>query len=277
MSSTRSRLRIRWLGPALALAALGSTSRAAADEFVSTVVADGDPARVTRQERPFAFTADPSTPSAGVLTASYGFGLGSGIAADRPLPVNVATATGSHTFEVAFGATDRLAPFVSATLGDVDAATRTQAVAAGLAWQVTRPGAPLRMSVSVAGVREATSGATGVTALAAGSLDRGPLRVAANLRTDKVFAQGRDSADYLVTVGASFRVASFLRVGAEYVGQDLEELVAPEAEGGARHAAGPTVALDLDGGRYQVALGSGFGLTARSPRALARGTVAFNF
>ncbi len=39
----------------------------------------------------------------------------------------------------------------------------------------------------------------------------------------------------------------------------------------------PKLALDLDDGHCQVALGSGFGLTARSPRALARATVAFNF
>ncbi len=261
----------------LALAALCGGSRASADEVVDSVVVEAAPARITRQERPFAFTVDPSTPSAGVFTAGYSFGVGSGIAADRPLPVNVATASGSHTLEAGYGITDRLAPFVSATFGDVGTSTSTQTFAAGLAWQVTQPGAPVRLSMSLAGMHEGASGSSGVTALAAASLDHGGFRLAGNLRGDKVFAAGRDALDYLVTLGASWRLTSAVRFGAEYVGQDLEELAAAGAAGGARQAAGPTLAFELDGGRCQVALGAGFGLNARSPAALARGTVAFNF
>jgi hypothetical protein len=37
------------------------------------------------------------------------------------------------------------------------------------------------------------------------------------------------------------------------------------------------VALDLDGGRYQVTLASGFGLTAKSPTAEVRAGLALNF
>jgi hypothetical protein len=77
-------------------------------------------------------------------------------------------------------------------------------------------------------------------------------------------------------------VAGFLRLGAEAVGQDLEEAfeAEAEAEGGALYSAGPTAAVEVDGGRYhryQVALGSGFGLNARSPRAVVRVSVAVNF
>jgi hypothetical protein len=68
-----------------------------------------------------------------------------------------------------------------------------------------------------------------------------------------------------------------LRLGVEYVGQDLEELAGGEAEGGARHAARPSAALSLDHGQYQVSIASAFGLNARSPPALLRAglTVAF--
>jgi len=259
---------------ALSLAALARPARAADEPSFKS---EAEPSRVTRQERPFAFAVDPSTPSAGVWSAGYAFGLGSGVAADRPLPVNMASASGSSTFSVAVGATDRLAPFLSATLADAGTSSPTRSYAAGLTWQVTHPAAPLRLTVTAGGMHEGESGANGATALVAASLEEGPLRFVANVRADKVFAAGRDSVDYLVVLGTAWRLGTAFRLGAEYVGQDLEETFADEAEGGARHALGPTLSLDLDGGRYQVAVGSGFGLTARSPRAVARGTVAVNF
>ena len=238
--------------------------------------------RITLQGRPFSFLTDPSTPSAGVATMAYAFGIGSGVSADRPIPVNLATSNGSHSISLGYGMTDRLAPFASATLaenttGAAGVAGVAATVSAGLSYQFTRPGAPLSFTVSGAGVHEGVSSASGLSTVAAASLDQGALRVAANVRADKIFAANRDSVDVITMVGASYRVATVLRVGAEYVGQDLEEMFGDNAEGGARHAAGPSVALDLDGGRYQLALASAFGLTARSPRALIRAALAVNF
>jgi len=235
-----------------------------------------DPSRHTAQERPLVFTVDPTTPSAGTASVGYSFGLGSGIAADRPLPVNMASASGSHTMSAAYGLSSRLAPFVSASFADVGTSTSTSSVSAGLTWQLTSPGAPLRASVSGAGVHEGTGGANGVSALAAASLDLGRLRIVGNVRADRLFAAGRDRLDTFVMAGATARVAGGLRAGVEYVGQDLEGMFAADAEGGARHAVGPTVALDLDGGRYQLAVGAGFGVGPRSPEAIVRGLFAFS-
>ncbi len=235
--------------------------------------------RMTLQERPFAFLTDPSTPSAGVASMSYAFGLGSGISADRPLPVNLAASNGSHNISLAYGVTHRLAPFASATFAENPTAPTTVAatVTAGMTYQFIRPGAPLRFSISGAGVREGASNANGLSALAAASLEQGALHLAANVRADKMFATNRDAIDVVTMLGASYRVASVLRLGAEYVGQDLEEMFGDEVEGGARHAVGPSVALDLGGGRYQLAVASLFGITAKSPGALVRAAVAYNF
>jgi hypothetical protein len=261
--------------PLLLVAALLSAGIARATEESETITVL-DPYRHTAQERPLVFTADPTTPSAGVASVGYAFGLGSGVAADRPLPVNMASASGSHTVTANYGLTSRLAPFVAASFADVGTTTSTSSLTAGLAWQLTSPGAPLRASVSAAGVHEGNGGANGVSALAAASLDLGRLRVVGNLRADRLFAAGRDRLDTFLMAGATARIAPGLRAGVEYVGQDLEGMFAADAEGGARHAVGPTVALDLDGGRYQLGVGAGFGVGPRSPTAIVRGLFAFN-
>jgi hypothetical protein len=262
----------------LAVLVSGGGARAGEDEGGLHEVARIS-GRVTTQERPFSFLTDPSTPSAQVLTLGYTFGLASGIDADRPLPVNMAAVDGSHTFAIGYGVTDRLAPFLSGTIAQrAEAAEGTSAnISAGLTCQLTRPGAPLRFSITGAGIHETGSGASGFSAIAAGSYDVGALKLGANVRADKVFASDRDKVDLFALAGVSYRLADWVRVGAEYVAQDLEDAFEDDAEGGARHAVGPTVALDLEGGRYQVTLGSGFGLTANSPRALFRAALAMNF
>ena len=262
------------------LASLLGAGAARADEEQQIREEGAIPGRVTRQERPFGFLSDATTPSAGVVSMGYAFGLGSGISADRPLPVNLAAgATGSHTVSLGYGLTHRLAPFASATFSGsaTTAGALASTVMAGATYQFTHPYAPLHVSLSGAVAHEGLSNALGVSALGAVSFAHGPLCLAANLRADRMFASGRDSVDVFTMLGFSYRVLTMLRLGAEYVGQDLEEMFGDEAEGGARHAAGPSVALDLDGGRYQLAVASGFGLTARSPRAVVRAVLAFNF
>jgi len=235
--------------------------------------------RVTRQERPFVFLTDPSTPSARVLTMGYQFGLGSGISADRPLPVNMATANGSHTVGLSYGITSRLAPFSNVTFAEATPGSGkfSTNVQGGIEYQFTRPSAPLRFSLIAAGVHEGASGANGFSALFAASYDVGALKFGGNVRADKMFAEDRDEVDLFALVGVSYRVTDAIRLGAEYVGQDLEDAFTEDAEGGARHAIGPTVAFDLEGGRYQITVGSGFGLTSKSPTALVRAGLAMNF
>jgi hypothetical protein len=281
----KNRNRSRWLASpdllgAVLLASLLAASAARADDgglLVHEADLDG---RITRQERPFGFLTDGSTPSRGVVSLGYAFGVGSGISAERPLPVNLAAgAGGSHTATLGYGLTPQLAPFASATFTEstLTPGSMSSTFMAGAIYQLTRPAAPLHVSLSGAVAHEGASQATGVSSLAAVSFNTGPLCLAANLRADKMFAAGRDSVDLFTMLGVSYRVVGGLRLGVEYVGQDLEDAFEADLEGGARHAVGPNLALDLDGGRYQVILASGFGLNAASPTAVVRAGLTLNY
>jgi hypothetical protein len=213
---------------------------------------------------------DPSTVEAGRVSVSYAFGLASGSAPERPVPVEIAPASTSHQFWVSYGITDRLAPFaaVSAVQG------QGASVAGGAKLQVTSPDAPLRLAVLGAVLREGATGAVGGWLRLAGSWDVSRLRLAATLHAEKVFVPGRDAVDVMAMAGASCLLTRDVRVGVEYVGQDFE---ADDAEGGARHVAGPNLAIDIVRGRVQFVVAVGFGLSQRSPRAAARAVVSGAF
>jgi hypothetical protein len=259
--------------PLVALAFLLASASASADEIASVATEASTTPRI-HQERPFGFVIDPSSPRAGTTSVEYRVGFDSGLEADRPLPADLSSAGGSHNFTVSHGISDHFAPYVSATLFDQG---RSANLLVGARFAIMAPSAPFRLTILAAGMRE-SAGDLGLQATAAASYDAGPLRIAANLQGEKIFATGRDALDTMAMAGASLRVLPFLRVGAEYVGQDLEGMFEEdEAEGGARHMVGPSAALDLEGGRYQLAVAGGFGLTSNSPSALVRAALAFNF
>jgi hypothetical protein len=238
----------------------------------------GRTAAVHAEERPFVFLLDPSTPNRGDFTVEYGLGLGSGVAAERPLPA-AGGGTLTHALTVAYGATERLSPFVQGRIGQPTTPDggATAGLSAGLQWQLTEPGRPFRAALWGAFLRE-PGGPLGGAVRAAVSVDLDRLRLAANLHAEKVFATGRDAVDLIALAGASYRCADWLRLGVEYVAQDLEDAVERgEAEGGARHYAGPSVALDLDRGRVQLVAGPAFGLNPRAARVVGRAAVVLAF
>jgi hypothetical protein len=75
-------------------------------------------------------------------------------------------------------------------------------------------------------------------------------------------------------VGASVRVHRLVRVGAEYVAEDLEAGLDDDAERGARHYAGPDVALALWSNRVLVTAGTAVQI-ARAPGVLARAALTY--
>jgi len=103
------------------------------------------------------------------------------------------------------------------------------------------------------------------------------VRLAATVHVEHVFAEGRDPLDLMVQAGASVRVVGGFRLGAEYVGQDLEEAGSPEAEGGIRHFLGPTASVQLVRDRLSIVAGPSFGLSHRSPEVIGRAAAAFGF
>lgn len=260
---------------AVLLAFLGIGGRARAGEGISVSESEGvrtgaEPeSQATFVQRPFAFVVDPSTPRAGAVAVGYAVGVGSGISADRPIPVVLQAAGLSNQFSVGYGVTSWFEPLAEVMAVSSNGSTATSAVL-GMKFQLTAPDSPWRAAVLTGALREGASGANGMWLRASGSWGAGPLLIEANAYVERVFLTGRDSLDYAVMGGASYRLMGWLRLGAEYVGQDLEEMGASGAEGGARQAVGPNLAFDLDRGKYQIVATTLFGVGALSPTAVVR-------
>jgi hypothetical protein len=107
--------------------------------------------------------------------------------------------------------------------------------------------------------------------------ERGRARLALSVHGERVFTPGRDGFDVMVTAGADMRVAGPLRAGIEYVGQDLEGLAEPDAEGGARHIVGGMLSMRLLSDRLSLVGGPAVGLGGPSPRAIGRAAIAYGF
>jgi hypothetical protein len=107
--------------------------------------------------------------------------------------------------------------------------------------------------------------------------DIGRLRLGGTAHGQHTFADGRDPLDIMVDLGASMRIVGDFRLGAEYVGQDLEESFSPGAEGGARHFLGPAASMQLWNRRITIVGGPAVGLSALSPDFVARLAASVGF
>jgi len=110
-------------------------------------------------------------------------------------------------------------------------------------------------------------------------LEFGRFRGQFSTHLEHIFATGRDPVDVMLTAGMSLRLLTWLRLGVEYVGQDLEgEFDPDEAEGGPRHLLGPTMALTFVGERLSIVAGPAFELGGLNPGAVvARVAVSYAF
>ncbi len=120
-------------------------------------------------------------------------------------------------------------------------------------------------------------GDNGAWIRAAFSADIHRLRMAATVHGEHVFSTGRDPLDVMADLGASLRVVSELRLGVEYVGQDLEESFNPAAEGGARHFLGPIASCQFFDQRMSLVAGPAVGLSSLSPTFVGRVALSYGF
>ncbi|HLK39174.1 MAG TPA: hypothetical protein VKU41_20575 [Polyangiaceae bacterium] len=120
-------------------------------------------------------------------------------------------------------------------------------------------------------------GDNGGWAQAAISVDVERVRLATTLHAEHVFSDGRDGLDVLAELGASYRLVSDVRLGVEYVGQDLEESFDAGAEGGARHFVGPVASWQLLERRLSIVGGPSIGLSSRSPAYVGRLGLSYGF
>jgi hypothetical protein len=119
-----------------------------------------------------------------------------------------------------------------------------------------------------------------VTGVVAVSADFGRLNLVLDVRAAHYFAPGRDPVDVFVTTGALIRATRWLRVGAEYVGEELEGLFGDDdadmSQGG-RHYVGPTAVLQFLGGKLRLNATGGAVFAQGKAGGLARGGIAWLF
>ncbi len=127
------------------------------------------------------------------------------------------------------------------------------------------------------GWNEAPAAGEGAWAQLTLTHDAGRVRIGSTVHAEHVFAPGRDDLDVVVQLSASYRVARSFRLGAEYVGRDLEELVADGADAGAKHYIGPTASVDLLRERVTLVAGPALGLSDFGPSVLGRVALSCGF
>ncbi len=147
--------------------------------------------------------------------------------------------------------------------------------------QVLKPRRKLPLSIAIgAGYQVDELADHALTGVVATTLEVGRVLITANVRVAHYFAAGRDPVDVALTAGVSVRATSWLRVGAEYVGEELEGIGSDdEAEvgGGGRHYFGPSLAFWMLRGRLRLNLTTGPVLTNKSTAALVRGALVYLF
>ena len=276
MARSSHRLGLLVAGASLALAGPAEAEPASAE--VADAVA---PARPSTPDPPrrWLYSVDPAAPAAGHVVAGLGVGyapIDKGVG--RPFAGDLAHAGAVFDVSAEVG----LARFASIVGQGLMAGQGGGDVAAGAMLGISlhpwpAKGGPIPLDVAVSGgyLRE-LAGANGAWGRVAIAGDLGALRLSASALGQHVVAPNRDGVDLVMTTGASYELWQTLRLGAEYVVQDLEGAWEhDEAEGGVRHFLGPTIGVRL--GRAQLGAGPAFGLSPTSPRYLGRLAAAYSF
>jgi hypothetical protein len=257
------------------VAALVAAARASAAVDDDRAQAAASPAPV---EQPFLYMTDTHLPAPKHLLGGYALAFSSSAGAIRPVPGHFDSEGLVHAVSLEGGILPRLTLYgttmMAQAIGHTDVGS--VAVQAGARVMLTSPNAEhLRVMAQAAFLRE-FGGAMGIVGEVTGSYDLGRVRMAASLHAEHLFAPGRDPLDLYAVAGVSVRVARILRIGGEYVVQDLEAADGDDAELGTRHYLGPDVALSLYRNHVLVTAGSAIQV-ARAPGVLARAAVSYVF
>jgi hypothetical protein len=258
---------------ALAAVALGDRTARAAEDYPAS--AEARPRATV--EQPFLYMVDPHGPGARQVLAGYALAFSSSGGAIRPIPGHFDAEGVAHQLSLEVGAlpwlriygTTMIAQAIGTSeVGAVALQAGARALLTPASWQ------RFRLMINAAFLREFGSD-VGVLGELTGTYDLGRVRLAASMHAERLFGQKRDAVDLYAVAGVSVRVIPILRLGVEYVAQDLEDAFEDEeAEGGARHYVGPDVALSLH--RDRLLLTAGAAVQASSvPGVLARAALTY--
>jgi hypothetical protein len=228
-------------------------------------------------DQPFLYLTDPHDLAARQARAGYALAFSSSAGAIRPIPGHFDAEGVVHSLSLDAGLTSRWGLFGSAMIAQAIGHTEVGSVAvqAGARVLLTNPRNPHFSLALRGGLLLEFSNDLGAVGELTAAYDLGRLRLAASLHAEHIFASRRDPIDVYAVAGASVRVASMVRLGAEYVVQDLEAAFEnDEAEGGARHYLGPDVALALFHARVLVTAGAAAQVASHGG-VLARGALTY--
>ena len=198
----------------------------------------------------------------------------------RPFASNLGSPGGMGEIGGEFGVTDWMAVQAVGVLGkDYTTNGGSTGATAGLRFGLLpRQRKHVQMVLNGGWVHELSGGNGAYGRLQLG-LEFGRFRAQTSAHFEHIFETGRDAVDVMLTAGMSMRVVNWLRLGVEYVGQDFEGTFDPEeAEGGARHLVGPTVALTFMGDRLSIVGGPAWEVGGLNPGSvMARTALSYAF
>ena len=224
----------------------------------------------------FAHVIDPGLPAPMHAVASMGAAYASTDAATRPLAADVRRGGWVNDLGLGLALHERIGVEAALLVAPPRAGDDAPRWAGRGGARFVISDSDLRLSAIGGYVRDFTN-ESGPFADLTATWDLGKLRLGSMLHGEKMLAAGRDSVDVIGALGASYRVVDPLRLGAEYVGQDFEDAWEDEeAEGGARHFAGATIAVAFRDNLRLVG-GPAVGLTEASPRLLGRASLSYVF
>ncbi len=232
--------------------------------------------------RPWLYAADPTAPAPKRVISMLSVGYAQiNRGAARPFAADVAHAGAVFSAGAEVGIIRQLSVHAEGLLaGGGESSAGASPISAGAMIGVSAfplgGRGPVDISISAGYLRELGT-SNGLWFRGAAAANIGRFRLSATALGEHVFEQGRDGVDVLMTAGASVRALDMLRVGTEYVVQDLEGAWDPEEDdGGIRHFVSANATLLL-GRRVQLALGPALGLSPNSPRFLGRMTASYAF
>jgi hypothetical protein len=263
------------VAPATALLLSATAARAGDDEAPPRdVVEKAATPEPTVAPQPWLYLDDPALPGALRVVARSRVTYTDSASPSRPFGANVARS--GAVVEV--GAEAGLLPWLSVLADASGAASRPEmGLVAGFRVAPIAISGGTHLVISAGYLRE-LSGGSGAWGRVSITEELGRARLAATAHAERVFLPGRDAIDVMVMAGVSYEVLRPLRLGVEYVAQDLEGALDPEeAERGVRHFVGPTASLELLARRLSVTAGPAIGLSRESPALLGRVGVAYAY